>query len=66
VTFLPKLCHNALRNGSAVWSGTSIFAAYNDVGVVAPYNFMDHKGGVILMFLEIRRDYDITYYPKVF
>ena len=41
-----------------VCSGTSIFTAYNDVGVVAACNFMDHKGGVILMSLEIRRDYD--------
>jgi hypothetical protein len=49
-----------------VCSGTSIFTAYNDVGVVAAYNFMDHKDGVILISLEIRRDYDKTYKPKVF
>jgi hypothetical protein len=55
-----------LRNGSAVCSGTYVFAAYDDVGVVAAYNFMDHKGGVILMCLEIRKDNDITYKPKVF
>ena len=48
-----------------VCSGTAIFTAYSDVGVVVAYNSMDHKGGGILMSLEIRRDYDVTYKPKV-
>jgi len=32
-----------------VCSGTSIFTAYNDVGVVIECNFIGHKDGVILM-----------------
>jgi hypothetical protein len=28
---------------------TSVFTAYNDVGVVAAYNFIDHKGCGILI-----------------
>jgi hypothetical protein len=67
VTFLPKLCQQCFeKRQTDVGSGTSIFTAYNDVGVVAAYNLMDHKVGVILKSLEIRRDYDITYKPKVF
>ena len=41
-----------------VCSWTTIFTAYNDVGVVIACNFMGHKDGVILMSSEIRRGYD--------
>ena len=60
------MSHCFEKSQTDVCSGTSIFTACNDVGGVAAYNFMDHKDGVILMSLEIRRDCDITYKPKVF
>jgi hypothetical protein len=44
---------------------TSVFTAYNDVGVVAAYNFKDRKDCGILMSLKIGRVYDVTYKPKV-
>jgi hypothetical protein len=50
---------------TGICSGTSVFTAYSDVGVVIVCNFMGHKVGVILMSLKIRRDY-VNLKPKVF
>jgi hypothetical protein len=44
---------------------TSVFTAYNDVGIVAAYNFMDCKDCGIYMSLKMRRVYDVTFKPKV-